>query len=774
MSDPAGLRPLFSPESVAVVGASRDPDAVGHRILEGLLRSGFQGPVYPVNPRARQVASVKAYPSVKEIGESVELAVVAVPAQGISEVVEDCGEAGVKALVVISAGFAETGEEGRKRQDELVRMVRDRGMRMLGPNCLGALYTHPEVRLNASFAPVLPPRGCVSLCSQSGALGIAVLSLARELCLGLRSFASVGNQADVAGDDLLEYWGEEDRENDVLLFYLESFKNPRRFGELARRICGWKPVVVVKGGRTEAGERAAGSHTAAVGGEEKAVEAFFRQTGLIRAETLQDMFGMARAIAEQPLPRGRRFAVVTNAGGPGILCADGLEAGGLTVSALEEGTRDKLEEILPEEASTANPVDMIASAGPEEYWKSLQTVLAADEVDGVVVIHTPVGVVEPEKVEEAILGAVAEARLRNDTAGQKPVYASVIGGEEEVYLLCDSSGHQREDPDRRRPGLSVPAFPFPEEIGRVAGRLVAYQEWKEGERDHYPTFQDQDVEGVRNLCRRALEERGEGWLKVEEARELLQRAGIPVARGGVAPTADEAAEVAADLGFPVAVKLASTEITHKTEMDAVKLGLETGDDVRTAFREIRERLREEDREDAMEGVLVQPHLHGAAEILLGMHQDPVFGPVLAFGLGGVYVEILEDVTFGVVPLCRRDAREMIRRIRGFRLLEGYRGHPAADLEALEEALLRLSTLADQVKELEELDLNPVFALGPGEGCRVVDARIRVREGSDSSSGCHEGSTGERPWGNENESGNGSENESAKEHENESTNGRRSA
>ena len=720
MSESPSLRSFFRPESVAVVGASRDPEALGHRILKGLLRSGFRGPVYPVNPEARQVASVRAYPSVGKIGGPVELAVIAVPAAKVLQVAEECGEAGVKALVVVSAGFAETGEKGRERQGELVRIAGKSGMRILGPNCLGVLHTHPDVKLNASFAPILPAFGCVSLCSQSGALGIAVLSLARELRLGLGSFASVGNKADVTGADLLEYWGEHDAESEVLLFYLESFEDPQRFGRLARRISGWKPVVVVKAGRTEAGERAAGSHTAAVSGEEKAVEAFFRQTGVIRAKSLQDMFGMARAVAEQPLPRGRRFAVVTNAGGPGILCADGLEAAGLSVPPLEEETRKRLREILPDEASTVNPVDMIASAGAEEYRETVRTVMGAEEVDAVVAIHTPVGVVEPEKVEQAILDAVAEARSRDEPWAHKPVYASVVGGEEQVYLLCEGE-------DDRCPGLAVPAFPFPEEIGRVAGPLVDYWEWRERDGDEFPDFDDQDLEGVREICRSALEERGEGWLGVAEAREVLRLSGVPVARGGVATDPDEAVSLAREVGFPVAVKLASAGVTHKTELDAVKLEIEDEDGVREAYRDIRETLEEEDLAGEMEGVLVQPHLCCAAEVFMGMSRDPVFGPVLAFGLGGVHVEILRDVAFGVVPLCRRDAREMIQTIRGYRLLEGYRGHPPGDVEALQEALLRLSALCEEVDELEGLDLNPVFAREPGEGCRTVDARIRVRE-----------------------------------------------
>lgn len=706
----ASLRPLLYPRSVAVAGASRDPSSVGHRILQGLLRAGFTGAVYPVNPSAEAVASVKAYPSVEAIGEPVDLAVVAVPAAVVPEVVESCARAEVRALVVVSAGFAETGAEGRDRQEALVERVRGHGMRMVGPNCLGLLHTHPDVRMNASFAPDMPPAGSVALCSQSGALGIAIIALARQVGLGLSSFVSVGNKADVAGDDLLEYW-EEDPGTDVLLFYLESFRRSRRFARIARRVGRRKPIVVVKSGRTAAGGRAAGSHTAALTGAETAVEALFQQTGIIRAATLQEMFGIARTLTEQPLPSGRRFAVVTNAGGPAILCSDALDTAGLAVEPFSRATRRQLDAFLPDAAATGNPVDMIASADPETYRRAVEVVLTADEVDGLVVIYTPVGIVDTDEVERGILEGIAAAREAG--ASEKPVLASVVGGEEPIHLL------DAED------GEAVPAFPFPEEIGRVAGRIADYADWREREPGAFPEFADQELALARETCRTALEERGEGWLSATEVREVLRAAGLSVAPGGVAASADEAVEIARDVGFPVAVKLASTEIVHKTELDAVKLGLDGPDAIREAFTAIETRLEEESQREAMEGVLVQPMLSGTAEVMAGMDLDPVFGPVLAFGMGGIHVEILRDVAFRVCPLTDRDAAEMVRDIRGFQLLEGYRGHPAADVSALEEALLRLSTLVEHVGEISQIDLNPIFALEPGDGYRIADARIGV-------------------------------------------------
>ncbi|MFP3947944.1 MAG: GNAT family N-acetyltransferase, partial [Longimicrobiales bacterium] len=729
----ASLRPLFRPRSVAVVGASREPGSVGHRILAGLLDAGFQGTVYPVNPNADHVASIRAWPSVTAIDADVELAVVAVPAGVVPSVVADCADAGVEGLIVISAGFAETGEEGRERQAALLEQVRKHGMRTVGPNCLGLLHTDPSIRLNASFAPRMPPEGSVALCSQSGALGIAIIALARRLELGLSSFVSVGNQADVAADDLLEYW-EEDPGTDILLFYLESFVRPRRFARIVRRVGRSKPIVVVKSGRSEAGGRAAGSHTAALAGSDVAVEALFDQTGVIRAGTLEEMFGIARGLATQPLPRGRSFGIVTNSGGPAILCADALEAAGLVVERLPAETRKELSSFLPSAASKQNPVDMIASAGPEEYRKAVEAVLSCDEVDGLVVIYTPVGMFDTVTIAEAVAAGVRAARVGGGgnveggkdsdgatggagngaavAAALKPVYASIVGGDEQRYSLGT-------DP-------RIPVFTFPEEIGRVAGAAVRYAEWAGSDPGAFPEFADQRLDEARSLCRAALDERGEGWLSVDEARTLLETAGLTVAPGGVGRSADEAVEIAREVGFPVAAKLASIQITHKTDLGAVKLDLEDEDAVRSAFSEIEEILEREGKKGQTEGVLIQPMLEGSVEVMAGMSQDPVFGPIVAFGLGGIHVEVLRDVAFRVAPLTDRDAREMVREIRGWRLLQGYRGHPEADVEALEDALLRLSLLVDAVEEIRELDLNPVFALEPGDGYRIADARIRVK------------------------------------------------
>ena len=705
----ASLRYLFRPASVAVVGASRDPTSIGYKLLEALIMNRFQGPVYPVNPHAAVVGSMRAYPSVRVLPEPIDLAVIAVPRHVVLPVVDDCAERGVKALVVVTAGFAEVSAEGRALQQQLLEKVRGYGMRMVGPNCLGLLNTDPQVQLNASFSPIFPPAGRIAMSSQSGALGLAILALAHRLQLGLSTFVSVGNKADVSGNDLLQYWEEDDR-TDVILLYLESFGNPRRFARIARRVSRRKPIIAVKSGRTGAGRRAAGSHTAALAASDVAVEALFRQTGVVRADTLADMFDLAATLGSQLPPQGRRVAIMTNAGGPGILCADTCEAGGLSVPELSAATKARLARFLPPQASLGNPVDMIASAGPDHYRQTIEVLLATDEIDALVVIYIPVDVSQRPTTLEAVRAGIEAGRRAGGTG--KPVLASLMV-EEGVSLPLQLAQE------------SIPTYAFPEAAARVLGKVADYAAWRAQPLGMFLEFDDTDAAAARDICRQALDARGDGWLTTQESRQLLSAMGLPVAPGGVARTPDEAVEVAQQIGFPVAVKLASHLIVHKTEMGGIVLNLGDEAAVRQAFETIRHRLAAGDDLQAMEGVLVQPMVRGGVEVMVGVTTDPLFGPLIAFGLGGIHVEILGDVRFRVTPLTDRDAREMVREIRGFRLLEGYRGHPPADVKALEEVLLRISLLLEEVPEITELDLNPIFALPPGQGCQIVDARIRV-------------------------------------------------
>jgi acetate---CoA ligase (ADP-forming) len=705
----ASLRPMLEPRAVAVIGASRDRASIGRRILDALVAAGFSGPLYPVNPAAGEIGGLPAYRSVRDVPAGVDLGVVAVPRDRVLGVVDDCAAAGVKSLVVITAGYAETGAEGRVLEQELVERVRGYGMRMVGPNCMGLLNANPAVRLNASFSPIFPSPGHIGLSSQSGALGLAILALASTRGVGFSTFVSVGNKADVSGNDLLQYW-EEDEATHVILLYLESFGNPRRFARLARRIARTKPIVAVKAGRTRGGSRAAGSHTAALAANDVAVDALFHQSGVIRADTIDEMFDIAACLDAQPLPAGRRVAIVTNAGGPGILAVDACESSGLTVAPFSEETRTRLAAFLPHAASTGNPVDMIASAGPDEYRQAIEVALADEETDALIVIFAPVDVQHSATTVAAIRAGIANARRTGTTA--KPILACVMA-----------------DPGRPQPldagGERIPAYAFPENAARTLAKVATYAEWRTQPPGLLWGFDDVHADQAQAVCRGAIAARGEDWLTDEEMRRVLHAYGLPLAPGGVALTADAAAALAEALGFPVAAKIVSHRVQHKTEIGGVRLNLQNGAAVRAAFDDIFARARAAGVLDPADGVLIQPMLTGGVETMIGVAADRLFGPLIGFGLGGINVELIGDVRFRIAPLTDVDVDELLRETRGFPLLQGYRGQPAADLEALRDLLLRVSRLADDVPEIVELDLNPVMALPEGRGCRIVDARIKV-------------------------------------------------
>jgi acetyl coenzyme A synthetase (ADP forming)-like protein len=700
---------VLEPRNVAVIGASRNPSNIGRRALHALQSAGFKGPVYPVNPHAEEIGGLKAYKSALELPPGVDLAVVAVPARAVLDVVDDCAAAGIKALVILTAGFAEVGDKGSALQDQLTAKVRSYGMRLVGPNCMGLLNTHPEISLNASFSPTFPPRGHFGLLSQSGALGLAILQLAADRQLGLSTFVSVGNKADVSGNDLLEYW-ENDPSTTVILLYLESFGNPRRFARLARRVGLHKPIVVVKSGRTKAGSRAASSHTAALAASDVASDALFHQTGVIRTDTLDEMFDVAACLDNQPLPSARRIAIVTNAGGPGILAADACDAAGLTVVELSSDTRERLKKILPATASRGNPVDMIASAGEAEYRDSIEAVLSAPEVDSLLVIFTPVDQDRAPTILRAIRDGVAAGR-RAETA-PKPVVACVMATPGRPMPIEGSNER-------------VPTYAFPENAVRALGKVTTYAEWRRQPPGLLWGFDDAHVDDVRHVCQMALERDSAGtWLRQDEVDRVLGGFGLPVVPGAIARTPEEASALAAVMGFPVVAKINSSRVQHKSDIGGVKINLGDAQAVRTAFTTILDAVV--DRQTADVGVLIQPMIAGGVETMMGVVQDAVFGPLVAFGLGGVNVELLGDVNFRIAPLTDRDVDELLHSIRGYQRLVGYRGHPPADLDALREVLLRLSQMTNEVPEIVELDLNPVIALPPGQGCRIVDARIRVR------------------------------------------------
>lgn len=701
----ASLRPLFVPSAVAVVGASRSRQKVGRRVLDNLLRWGFEGPVYAINPATSHVGPVPALADVRQLPAPVDLAVVAVPPAQVVEVVEALADVGVRVAVVLTAGFAEVGEAGRQLQDRLRDLARHRGIRLLGPNCLGVLNPSEGVRLNATFASVMPRPGALAVASQSGAVGLALLHYAEAEGLGVASFVSLGNKADISGNDLLRYW-EDDPTVGVIALYLESFGNPRRFAHIARQVSLKKPILLIKAARTQAGARAAASHTAALASGEAAVQALCAQTGVIRVETVEELFEVANLLVRQPLPEGPRVAVVTNAGGPGILAADALAGGGLAVVSPSSALRQRLASALPPTAGLDNPFDLIASAGPAEFGQALATLFDAGEYDALLVIFVPLSSGEREAILETIHQQTVLARRRGNAM---PVLVSVLEERPPAVLGPEEA--------------QVPVFAFPESAARALAHAFRYRAWQRRPRGRYLTVPSAAEDEVRRRLFTAPRDQA-GWVEAVETFAVLQAAGISVLTPAFAPTPAEAAHLARQGRGPWAVKGVAEGVLHKSDLGGVRLGLPDPAAVRAAAEAIGEALRAAGH--VCRGFLVQPMASPGVECLIGMTVDPAFGPLIAFGLGGTAAEALEDVVFRVLPLSDRDAEEMVGGIRGHRLLEGYRNQPPVDRQALCDIILRVAWLADRFPEVAELDLNPVVARPVGQGVEVVDARLRLK------------------------------------------------
>lgn len=695
------LRRFFEPRAVAVIGASRRRASIGGALFHNLLQDQYTGVVYPVNPATSVVQGVAAYPSVEAIAGPVDLAIIAVPADQVIPAVEQCARKGVFALVIISAGFAETGEEGRRKQAEMMRICRAAGMRVIGPNCMGILNTDPEVRLNATFAPVSPPPGRIGFLSQSGALGLAVIDHARTLGLGISTFVSVGNKADISGNDLITYW-ESDPRTDVILLYLESFGNPVKFSRIARRVGREKPIVAVKSGRSHAGARATSSHTGAlVAASDIPVDALFRQTGVIRTDTLETLYDVASLLTNQPLPAGRRVGIITNAGGPAILCADACEAEGLAIPLLAEASQQRLREFLPAQASVGNPVDMIASATGEHYRRAIRVVGEDPNVDAVVAIFIPPLVTQAEAVAQAIVDGA------RDLARAKPLLTVFMSARGVPEVL-------------RSPDVRVPSYAFPEAAAIALAHVARYAEWR-----RRPVETPVDLGRLRRdeavaVVAEALGH-GEGWLAPEQARALLTCYGLPVIDQRVVTDPAAAAAAAAEFGTEVALKGVGPGIVHKTEVGAVRLGLRGEDTVRRAAEEMREAVAAHGLR--VERWTVQPMVPEGVEMIVGVVQDPQFGPMVACGAGGVMVEVLRDVAVRLAPLTRTDAAEMMQDLKTFPLLTGFRGRPACNVGALQDALLRVSALVEDLPQVAELDCNPIIV--HPDGAAIVDVRVRV-------------------------------------------------
>lgn len=691
-----GLDGIFRPRSVAVVGASRREGSIGRQVVANLIAGGFQGPVYPVNPKAEVVLSVPAYPSVAAIPGPVDLAVLVVPPDVVLRVAEQCGRKGVKGLVVITAGFREIGGVGVRREERLRRIADRYGMRVVGPNCMGIVNTEPRYACNASFSATPPPPGSVAMVSQSGALGEAILADAAQAGLGVAMFASVGNRVDVTAADLVAYWADDDQVK-VILLYLETVGEPQEFVQVARAVARKKPIIAVKSGRSDAGALAASSHTGSIAGADVAADTLLAQCGVLRVDNFRDMFALAQALLHQPPPRGPRMAVVTNAGGPGILATDAIAGLGMTMAALAPATGRSLRKALPAEASVHNPIDLVASADAGRYRAALRIVARDPALDGLVVLF-----VSPIMIDAA---AVAQAIVDETHGLAKPVLACVMGrqrGDEAQQILLHAG---------------IPVFRYPEDAATTLRLMWRRHVWLQRRPVPAPRFRVD-----RRAAARVLRAHSPGWLPAASSEAVLQAYGIPFAPSRRVASPEQAVAAAHELGFPVVLKAEASGLLHKTEHRAVRTGLRTGDEVFAAAQDLLGRLRPAFRGVSLQ---VQAHAAGHREVLLGMTRDARYGPLYAAGLGGVQVELMRDVAVRVGPLDGKDPEEMFGALQGRALLGAWRGAPAADVPAAIQALLRLQQLVQDFPAIAEVEVNPFILASRGRSSAAVDARLRL-------------------------------------------------
>lgn len=693
---------IMKPKSVAVIGASTRAHTIGSDLMKRLVEYGFKGSIYPVNPKGGEMLGLKVIPTVDELPDGVDLAVVIVNAQRVLDTVDACARRGIKGLVVISAGFKETGAEGRALEEALLERVRSHGMRMVGPNCLGVVNTHPDVRLDACFAESLPERGDIGFVSQSGALGGGILNILKDLNLGFAQFVSIGNQADINAETALENWENDDDVKQILL-YMESIANPANFRKLAERISKKKPILALKAGRSAAGASAASSHTGSLAGADRAADALLKQSGVIRELGLRELFSTAKVFSNCPIPKGNRVAIVTNSGGPGIMATDAVVSHGMEIAQLTDETKAKLKSFLPAAASVKNPVDMIASAPIEHYRQTVETVLADPNVDMVMVIYLPfLGLADTD---------VADALMEIKAAHpEKPI----------VGVFMTTSRFFAELADRH---VSVPFYMYAEEAVDALARLDMQRRWIERPMGQIPELAV-DAERARTIFKAAAaEDRKE--LTTRESLEVLDAYGVRICRSGMAKTVDEAVEIAERIGFPVVMKMTSKTTSHKTDVGGVRVGIRSAEALRREYADLVEKLEAKGLLDGLEGVLIQEMVEGKREMVCGIASDPQYGPMVMFGLGGVFVEVLKDVVFRLAPLTDVDAAEMVRSVKAFKLLQGARGTTPAQIDRVEETLLRISRLVSDFPAVKELDINPLMISEKSGEPIAVDGRIEI-------------------------------------------------
>ncbi|MCR4880334.1 MAG: acetate--CoA ligase family protein [bacterium] len=697
------LDSIMKPKSIAVIGASTKEHTIGSDIMKRLQEYKFAGKIYPVNPKGGIIEGLQAYTNVLEIPGDVDLAIIVVNAKFVLDTIDQCNEKGIKGLCIITAGFKETGAEGAAAEKALLEKVRAYGMRCVGPNCLGVVNTDPAIRMDGCFAESLPERGNIGFVSQSGALGGGILNILKDLNLGFAQFISIGNQADVNAETAIEYW-EDDKDVEQILLYMESIQNPANFRKLASRITKKKPILALKAGRSAAGASAASSHTGSLAGADKAANALLQQSGVIREYSLKNLFATAKVFANCPIPKGDRVAIITNSGGPGIMATDAVCEYGMQMAKISDATKEKLRSFLPSAASVKNPIDMIASAPIEHYKQTLETVIADENVDMIMVIYLPFLGLKDIDVARAVMEIKAQYP-------QKPVVGVFMTKNEFFTKLSDME-------------VNMPFFMYAEEAADGFNRLNQQRLWMEQPEGKIPCY-DVDRETVKQIIKKSIAE-GRDQLTTLESIDVLQAYGIRACKYGLATNEEEVAQLGNSIGYPVVMKMTSKTTSHKTDVGGVRINIQSEEQLRAEYRDLIEKLTEKGLLEGLEGVIIQEMVKGNREMVCGIATDPQYGPMMMFGLGGVFVEALKDVTFRIAPLTDLDAKSMIKSVKAYKLLQGARGTTPAQMEQIEETLLRLSQLVNDFKFIDELDINPLLiSEKTGEGI-AVDGRIKVR------------------------------------------------
>jgi acetyl coenzyme A synthetase (ADP forming)-like protein len=696
------LQHFFNPSSVAVVGASQNPSKIGYEILNNIVKYDYGGSVYPINPKAKEILGLKAYPDLTSVPSKIDLAVIALPAPAVMDVLKQCGKKGIDSIIVISAGFKETGPEGARLEEELAIQAKELGIRVVGPNCLGIIDTTSS--LNASFAAGMPLPGHIGFFSQSGALCVAILDWALGENVGFSRFVSVGNKMDISETEVMISMGKDENTR-VILGYLESIEDGPRFMNAAREVSQTKPIIIIKSGTTGAGAKAASSHTGALAGSDHAYRAAFKQSGIIRAESMQSLFSYAMAFASQPLPKGPSLAIITNSGGPGILAADACDRSSLHLTPIRKETADRLREFLPATASVYNPIDIIGDATLERYEKTLDVVLKDEMLHSVLILFAPTAAADAEAVAMSIVS------LTKDT--DKPIITAFMGGK-------GVRGARKIFQDH-----NIPTYQYPDDAISALDAMLAYRRWREKPARKYQRF-EADTTRVREVFASIVKQHRHDLIE-NEAREILKAYGFRLPANRIARTTNEAVSAASEIGYPVVMKIASPDILHKSDMGGVRVGVEDEAMLEEAFFDITSKIQLRQPEARILGVMVQEMIPQGREVILGITRDIQFGPMIMFGLGGIYVEVLKDVAFRIAPLSVESADAMIREIRSFPLLRGVRGEAPADIKGIRDALLRLSQMAVDFPEIIEADVNPLLVCPEGQGAVAVDARITIQE-----------------------------------------------